>query len=159
MPPTSTHTAPPVSATPTEAGSRGSASTPGAFTAATDLETYDLGDEYNHEGKYEGKLFKANSANPKSNISLYPSASHATADNPISCSTSAGDPDLTTLSPPTSCCHSTSINLKGVKMIQLAKLVLSCPSCQPSSALGRVLAQSYSDACGCRYGCYGSYDP
>ncbi len=126
VPPTSTHTAPPVPATSTEASSRGSASTPGAFTAATDPETYDLGDEYNYKGKYKGKLFKANSANSKS--------THATADNPISCSTSIGDPDLSTLSPPTSCRRSTSTNPKGVKLIQLPKLVLALLANPPAQS-------------------------
>ncbi len=134
VPPTSTHAAPPVPATPTEASSRGSAFIPGAFTAATDPETYDSGDKYDYKGKYKGKLFKANSANSKSNVSLYPSASHATADDPISCSTSAGDPDLSTLSPPTSCRCSTSIDPKGVKTIQLPKLVLALLANPPAQS-------------------------
>jgi hypothetical protein len=124
VPPTSTHAAPPVPATPMKAGSGGSASTPGAFMAATNPETYDSGDEYDYEGKYEGKLFKANSANPKSNVSLYLNASHA----------SAGNPDLSTLSPPTSCRRSTSIDPKGVKTIQLPKLVLALLANPPAQS-------------------------
>jgi hypothetical protein len=84
-----------------------------------------LGNEYDYEGKYEGNLYKANSTNPKSSVSFYPSAFHATADDPTSSSTSAGNPDLGILSSPTSCRRSTSIDPKGVKTILLPKLVLA----------------------------------
>ena len=102
----------------TVGGSGGSTSTPGAFTAATDLETYDSGDEYDYEGKYEGKVFSTVDNKPKSNISLYSRASHATAKDQASSFTSS-----TAIVP--SCRRSTSVDPKGVKTIQLPKLVLA----------------------------------
>jgi hypothetical protein len=126
VPPTSTHAAPPVPATPTEAGSGGSAFTPGAFTATTEQDTYDSDNEFNYEGKYEGKVYQANSATSKSNVSIYPHASHTTTEDPVPHSTSATNPDLSILSPSTSCCCSTSINPKRVK--QSSSQNLSLPS-------------------------------
>jgi hypothetical protein len=117
VPPTSIHAAPLVPATPTEAGSGGSASTPGAFTAATEPDTYDSGNEFDYKGKYEGKVYQANSAKSKSNVSIYPHASHATTEDPLPHSTSAANPDLSILSPSTSCRRSNSIDPKEIKTI------------------------------------------
>ena len=89
------------------------------------METYDLDDKYDYEGKYEGKFIKANSANSKSNISLYSTANHATADDPVSDSPSASNPTLAKLSSLPSCRSSSSAAPTGVKMIQLPKLVLT----------------------------------
>jgi hypothetical protein len=123
-PPPGKPAAAPVPAPPMEAGSGGSVSTPGAFPAITELDTYDSGYKFDYKGKYEGKVYQDNSANPQSNVSLYPSTSHAITKDPISDSTSADNPDLGILSPSTICHHSTSIDLKGFKTIQLPKLVL-----------------------------------
>ncbi len=50
VPPTSTHAAAPVPGTPTDAGRGGSAAKLGAFTAAPELDTYKLGEEFDYEG-------------------------------------------------------------------------------------------------------------
>ncbi len=132
VPPPSPPAAAMVLATPTQAGSGGSASTPGAFMAATEPDTYDSGNEFNYKGKYKGKVYQANNANSKSNVSLYPRASHATTEDPVPNSTSADNPDLSILSPSTSCRRSTSIHPKGVKTIQLPKLILPLLNSPPA---------------------------
>ncbi len=143
VPPTSTHAAPLVPTTPTEAGRGGSASTPGAFTAATELDTYNSGNEFNYEGKYKGKVYQANSAKSKSNVSIYPRASHTTTEDPVSHSTSTTDPGISILSPSTSCRHSTSIDPKGVKTIQLPKLVLALLNNPPAHLTAFALLKSW----------------
>jgi hypothetical protein len=55
----------------------GSTGTPGAFTAATEADWYNSGKEFDNKGKYEGSVFNGN---PKSNLAVYPNASHAAAE-------------------------------------------------------------------------------
>jgi hypothetical protein len=118
-----------------DAGSEGSASTPEAFTAATEPDSYHSGNEFNYEQKYEGKVYQAHSANPKSNISLYPSASHATAKDPVSDSTSANNPDLGILSKPTSCLCCTSIDPKGIQTIKPPKHIIALLTNPPAHSM------------------------
>ena len=61
---------------PSPSADGGSAATPGAFRAATEAASYDSGEEFDFEGKYEGSVY---SSKPRSNVSDYPQASHATA--------------------------------------------------------------------------------
>jgi hypothetical protein len=85
---------------------------PGAFTAATKAESYDSGDEFDYEGKYEGSVF---SGKTKSNASLYPHASHAMAKTTEDTHPPANPPPATT-----SCRHFTSsIDPTGVRTVQL----------------------------------------
>ncbi len=84
-----------------------------------------------------------NSTNPKPNISSYPSASHTTANDPTFSSTSAGNPDLGILSPSTSCRHYTSIDHKGVKTIQLQKLVLALLANPPAHSTAFAFLKSW----------------
>ena len=84
----------------------GSAATPGAFTAATEAASYDSGEEFDYEGKYEGSVYSGKS---KSTISDYPHASQATAE-PLA--TTSGSPPSPQLPPyhivhrPQRCPHS-----------------------------------------------------
>jgi hypothetical protein len=73
----------------------------------------------------------------------YPSASHTTADDPTFSSTSAGNPDLGILSSSTSCCRSTSINHKGVKTIQLPKLILALLANPPAHSTAFAFLKSW----------------
>jgi hypothetical protein len=51
----------------------GSGSVPGAFTASTELETYDSGDKFDYKGKCDGAMY---CPSPKSNASdVYPGSS------------------------------------------------------------------------------------
>ena len=96
---------------PAPASDGGSTTTPGAFTAATEQESYDSGEEFDYEGKYEGSVYS--NVNSKPNVSDYPQASHATAE-PIS------------PAPHSSCRRSTSLtNTQGVSTVRLPKLVLA----------------------------------
>jgi hypothetical protein len=91
----------------------GSAGTPGTFMAATEPNSYDLGDDFDNKGKYEGKVYS--NGNSKSNVPVYPCASHA--------SINILSPDF----PPatTSCRHSTSpINPKGSAQCNFQSLSL-----------------------------------
>jgi hypothetical protein len=69
----------PASAPPAPAplANGGSAGTPGALTAATKAERYDSGEEFDYEGKYEGSVYSGKS---RSIVSVYPHASHASAE-------------------------------------------------------------------------------
>ncbi len=79
----------------------GSAGTPGAFTAATEADSYDSGKEFDYKGKYEGSVYNGK---PKSNVSVYPNASHATA-----------EPLGTSSKSTTNCCRTTSsIDPQGI---------------------------------------------
>ena len=82
--------------------------TPGAFTAATEPDTYDSGEEFDYEGKHEGSVYNGNS---KSNVSIYPRASHATTDHldPASHAT----------------CRWASSVLRASRTVHLPKLVLA----------------------------------
>ncbi len=78
------------------------AGTPGAFTAATEADSYESGEEFDYEGKYEESVYNGK---PKSNVSVYPNASHATA-----------EPLDTSSESTTNCCRTTSsINPQGVR--------------------------------------------
>ncbi len=73
-----------------------------------------MGNDFNYKGKYEGKVYS--SGNSKSNIPVYPCASHA--------SVNIASPDLPPVT--TSCRPSMfSINPKGVHTVQLPKLVIA----------------------------------
>jgi hypothetical protein len=110
-PPPAPPTAPPAAPNPL-AKNGGSAGTPGAFTAATESNSYDLGDDFDYEGKYEGKVYS--NGNSKSNVPVYPCASHASVNNL--------SPDLPPVT--TSCRRSTSsIDPKGIRTVRLPKLV------------------------------------
>ena len=101
--------APPAPAPSTDGGL---AATPGVFTAATKAASYDSGEEFDNEGKYEGLVYSSKS---RSNVSDYPHASHAT-----------GKPLATTSESPHSCRRTTlSTNPKGVCTVYLPKLVLA----------------------------------
>ncbi len=63
--------------TPAPSADGGSAGTPGAFMAATKAESYDSGEEFDYEGKYKRLVYSGKS---RSNVSVYPHASHATAE-------------------------------------------------------------------------------
>ena len=72
----------------------GSAGMPGVFTAATEADSYNSGEEFDYKGKYEGSVYNGEH---KVNVSVYPNASHATAE-PLN--TSSGFM--------TNCCRTTS---------------------------------------------------
>ncbi len=91
---------------------RGSAGTPGAFTAATEADSYDSGKEFDYEGKHEGSVYNGK---PKSNVSVYPGASHA-----------AAEPLDTSSESTTNCYHITSsIDPQGVRTTPLPKHVIA----------------------------------
>jgi hypothetical protein len=69
----------------------GLTSAPGAFTAATDYESYDSGEEFEYKGKHEGQMYIGK---PKLYVSIY--ASH----------TSINIPSPVPLTAPASCHHS-----------------------------------------------------
>ncbi len=112
-PPPAPPTAPPTAPNP-PAKNGGSTETPGAFTATTEPDSYESGGNFDYEGKYEGKVYS--SGNSKSNVPVYPCASHA--------SVNISSPDLPLVT--TSCRHSTSsIDPMGVRTVQLPKLVIA----------------------------------
>ena len=85
---------------------------PGAFTAATEADCCDSGEEFDYKGKYEGSVYNGN---PKSNLSVYPNASHATA-----------EPLNTSSESKTNCRRTTSsINPHGVRSTPLPKHVIA----------------------------------
>jgi hypothetical protein len=101
--------APPPSA-PASSADGGSTGTPGAFTAATELDSYDSGEEFDYEGKYEGSVYTGKSNN---NISGYLQASHVTAEPIVNV-------------PQSGCRRTTSpLDPAGVRTVQLPKLVVS----------------------------------
>ena len=90
---------------------RGSAGIPGAFTAATEADSYHSGEEFDYEGKYEGSVYNK----PKSNVSVYPNASHATA-----------EPLDTSSESTTNCCRTTSsVDPQGVQTIPLPNHIIT----------------------------------
>jgi hypothetical protein len=116
--------APPVPPVPPSANG-GSSCTPGAFTAVTEAENYDSGEDFNYKGKYEGSVYSGKS---KSNVSIYPHASHATAEpsnnvSPPACFPIGHDqlppfhfvhrPTKCPHSPTTQACHRTSSKPTG----------------------------------------------
>jgi hypothetical protein len=74
---------------PAPSANGGSAATPGAFTAATEVASYNSGQEFDYKGKNEGLVYSGKS---RSNVSVYPHASHAAAE-PLA-TTSGSPPQL-----------------------------------------------------------------
>jgi hypothetical protein len=112
-PPPAPPTTPPA-APNSPAKNGGSTGMPGAFTAATEHDSYESGNDFDYEGKYEGKVYS--SANSKSNVPVYPCASHA--------SVNISSPDLPPVT--TSCRRSmSSIDPTGVRTVRLPKLVIA----------------------------------
>ena len=108
-PPSAPAPPPAPAAPPIDGGSTG---TPGAFTAVTEPDSYDSGDEFDYEGKYEGSLY---SGKPKPDNTLYPNASHASVESVIQAHV-----------PPPSCGRSTvSMDPPSVRTTQLPKLVVA----------------------------------
>ncbi len=105
--------APPAPPSAVSSCNGGSTSTPGAFTAATEPDSYDSGEEFDYKGKYEGSVYSSTRVNSKNNVSNYPRASHATA-------------ELISPEPLSSCRRSTSLtDPTGVRTVTLPKLVLA----------------------------------
>jgi hypothetical protein len=102
----------------------GSTGTPGAFTAATEPDSYELGDDFDYQGKYEGKVYS--SSNSKSNVPVYPCASHASID--------ISSPDLPPVN--TSCrCSTSSIDSTGVHTVRLPKLAIALLNNPPAHSI------------------------
>jgi hypothetical protein len=59
---------------PAPASDGGSTNIAGVCTASTEAESYDSGEEFNYEGKYEGSFY-ARESKPSKNSSLYLSVS------------------------------------------------------------------------------------
>jgi hypothetical protein len=115
---------PPVPPVPPSADG-GSSCTPGAFTVVTKVESYDSKEDFNYKSKYEGSVYCGKS---KSNVSIYPHASHATAEP----SNNVSPPAISQLAM-TSCRRSTSsINPRGLRTVQLPKLVIALLQNPPS---------------------------
>ncbi len=97
---------------------------PGAFTGGTEPNSYNSGDEFDYEGKYEGKVYS--NSNSKSNVPVYPCTSQASVD--------ISSPDLPPVT--TSCRRSTSsIDPKGVHTVQLPKLVIALLNNPPAHSM------------------------
>ena len=116
---------------PAVSGDGGSAGTPGAFTAATEADSYDSGKDFDYEGKYEGSVYDGK---PKSNVSVYPNASHATAE------------PLDTSSESTTNCRRTtsSIDPRGVRTTPLPKHVLALLRNPPAHSTTLVPGEAHS---------------
>ena len=109
----------------------GSTGTPGAFTAATEADCYDSGKEFDYEGKYEGFMY---TGNPKSNLSVYPNASHATA-----------EPLNTSSESKTNCRRTTSsIDPHGVRTTPLPKHVNALLQNPPAHSTALVPGAAHS---------------
>ena len=109
----------------------GLAGTPGAFTAATEADCYNSGKEFDYEGNYEGSVYNGK---PKSNVSVYPNASHATAE-PLNTS-----PESTT-----NCCPTTSsIDPQGVRTTPLPKHVIALLQNPPAHSTALVPGKAHS---------------
>ncbi len=116
---------------PTVSGDGGLAGTPGAFTAATEADSYDSGEEFDYESKYEGSMYSGKS---KANVSIYPYASHATAE------------PLDIPSEPTPDCRRTtsSIDPQGVCTTPLPKHVLALLQNPPAHSTALVPGNAHS---------------
>jgi hypothetical protein len=120
--------APPTAPAPAAVNNGGSTGTPEAFTAATKAKSYDSGNEFDYKGKYEESVFTGKT---KSNTSLYPHASHATAETTEDTHPPANPPTATT-----SCRHSTSsMDPTGVCMVQLPKRVIALLNNPPAHSI------------------------
>ncbi len=102
----------------------------GAFTAATEADSYESGEEFDYVGKYEGSVYNGKS---KSNVSIYPNASHATAE-PLDTSTESM----------TNCCHTTSpINPQGVRTTPLPKHVIALLQNPPAHSTALIPGEAH----------------
>ena len=116
----------PAPAPPVNGGSTG---TSGAFTAAMEPDSYDSGEEFDYEGKYDGSVYSGKS---NSNLSVYCRASHATA-------------ELFETTPQSSCRRTTSSRdpRQGFKLSSSPSLLshssTTPPSTQPHSPLARMV--------------------
>ena len=123
----------PIPPSPAPASDGGSTNTPGAFTAATEQESYDSGDEYDYEGKYEGSVYSGSAGKPRNNVNVYPQASHNTAE--LICP----DPD-------TSCRRTTSpMDPKGARTVHLPKHVLALLNNPPTQSTAPIRPHHGSD--------------
>jgi hypothetical protein len=123
--------APPTAPAPAAVENGGSTGTPGAFTAATKAKSYNSGNEFDYKGKYEGSVITGKT---KSNASLYPHASHATAET-----TEDTHPPANPLMATTSCRHSTSsMDPTGVCTVQLPKQVIALLNNPPAHSIAFV---------------------
>jgi hypothetical protein len=123
----------PAAPTPTPAVSvyGGSTGTPRAFTATTEGGSYNSGKEFDYEGKYEGSVF---SGNPKSNLSDYPTASHA-----------AAEPLDTSSKSKTNCRRTTSsIDPYDVQTTPLPKQVIALLQNPPAHSTALVSGAAHS---------------
>ncbi len=127
-PATAPEPTPPAAPVPATVKNGGSTGTIGAFMVATKAKSYDLGDEFDYEGKYEGLVF---SGKTKSNASLYPHASHITAKITEDTHPPANPPPAMT-----SCCHSiSSMDRTGVCTVQLPKQVIALLNNPPAHSI------------------------
>jgi hypothetical protein len=88
----------------------------------TEPNSYNSDDDFDYKGKYEGKAYS--NGNSKSNVPVYPCASHV--------SINISSPDLPPIT--TSCCRSTS-HPKGVRTVQLPKLVIALFNNPPAHSI------------------------
>jgi hypothetical protein len=129
MAPPVAESAKPAGATPAPSSDAvsGSASLPGGFSAAAEQDLYDLGHEYDYEGKSSGSMYLSSSAKPK--------ISHAyVAPTPLCCHVSSNSSTVTNPDSPNemgggtiTLSHSVLHSLQdpqGVKTIYLPKTVL-----------------------------------
>jgi hypothetical protein len=117
----------------------GSTATPGAFTAATEPDSYDSGEEFDYEDKYEGSVYSGKS---KTNVSIYPRASHATAELLGPASESSCSTELLGPASQSSCRRTTSpMDPKGIRTVQLPKLVLALLDNPPAHSTSVVPAK------------------
>ena len=121
------------------------AGTPGVFTAATEADCDDSSEEFDYKGKYEGSVYNDK---PKSNVSVYPNTSHATA-----------EPLNTSSESTTNCCRTTSsINPPGVQTTPLPKHVLSLLQNPPAHSTALIPWCGSQCPC-CRHWGNGPHDP
>ena len=99
--------------------------------AATEADSYDSGKEFDYEGRHEGLVYNGK---PKSNVFVYPSASHATAE------------PLDTSSESTTNCYLTtsSIDPQGVRTTPLPKHVIALLRNPPAYSTGLVPGEAHS---------------
>jgi hypothetical protein len=115
----------------------GSVIIPGACMASTEAETYDSGDDFDYEGKYEGAFYvgSVKPSQPNSHYSLDPHSCSYTSSEAI-CNTTPGDT-------PTICTNSscTAVDPKGVTTICLPKHIMALLNNPPVYSI-----RAFSDA-------------
>jgi hypothetical protein len=109
----------------------GSFNIPGACTASTEAETYNLGDKFNYEGKYQGAFYAG---------TVKPSQTHSLCClDPHSCShTSSEDTCIATSADVSTICTNSAckaINPKGVTTICLLKHVMTLLNNPPAHSI------------------------